>query len=99
MAIGPPAARRSLGWNLPERVVISQRLYDPWQPPMTMRTLPERALLLDNRILEQQKPGEILRKAFVVDDKSTAQQKVVRLGARKGAVYEVLDGLQQRAGQ
>jgi hypothetical protein len=49
MTIGPPAARKSLGWNLPERVVISQRLYDPWQPPMTIRTLPERALLLGER--------------------------------------------------
>jgi multidrug efflux pump subunit AcrA (membrane-fusion protein) len=52
-------------------------------------------LLLDNRILEQQKAGEILRKAFVVDEKSTAHEKVVRLGARKGAVYEVIEGLSQ----
>ncbi len=57
-------------------------------------TAPERALLLDNRILEQQKPGQVLRKAFVVDDKSTARERVARLGARKGSTYEVLQGLE-----
>ena len=57
-------------------------------------TAPERALLIDNRILEQQKPGQVLRKAFVVDDKSTARERVVRLGARKGSTYEVLQGLE-----
>jgi membrane fusion protein, multidrug efflux system len=56
---------------------------------------PEPALLLDNRILEQQKPGEILRKAFVVDAEGTAKQRLVRLGARKGSLYEVLEGLSE----
>lgn len=58
-------------------------------------TAPERALLLDNRILEQQKPGQVLRKAFVVDSDSRARERLVKLGARKGAVYEVLEGLKQ----
>lgn len=54
---------------------------------------PEPALLLDNQIIEQQKPDEVLRKAFVVDGEGVAHQKIVRLGARKGALIEVLDGL------
>jgi RND family efflux transporter MFP subunit len=57
---------------------------------------PEPALLLDSRILEQQKPGEMLRKAFVVDDQGVAKQRMVRLGARKGAMLEVLDGLLEK---
>lgn len=57
-------------------------------------TAPERALLLDNRILEQQKPGQVLRKAFVVNEKSKAHERVVELGARKGSTYEVLKGLE-----
>ncbi|HUU01336.1 MAG TPA: efflux RND transporter periplasmic adaptor subunit [Myxococcota bacterium] len=56
---------------------------------------PEPALLLDNRLLKQQQAGEILRKAFVVDDQGLAHQRLVRLGARKGSLYEVLAGLQE----
>jgi RND family efflux transporter MFP subunit len=56
---------------------------------------PEPALLLDSRILEQQKPGETLRKAFVVDAQGVAKERLVRLGARKGSMLEVLDGLAQ----
>ncbi len=55
--------------------------------------VPEPALLLDNRILKQQKVDEILRKAFVVDEQGLAHQRLVRLGARKGSLYEVLSGL------
>jgi RND family efflux transporter MFP subunit len=54
---------------------------------------PEPALLLDNQVLEQQKPNEVLRKAFVVDKDTVARQRIVKLGARKGSLYEVLDGL------
>jgi len=54
---------------------------------------PEPALLLDNKILEEQKPGEMVRKAFVVDSDSVAHERLVRLGARKGSLYEVLGGL------
>lgn len=54
---------------------------------------PEPALLLDNRLLERSHPGEILRKAFVVDAGGLARRREVRLGARKGSLYEVLDGL------
>jgi RND family efflux transporter MFP subunit len=54
---------------------------------------PEPALLLDNKLLQQQKEGELLRKAFVVDDQNTAKQRLVKLGARKGSYYEVLEGL------
>jgi membrane fusion protein (multidrug efflux system) len=57
---------------------------------------PEPALLLDSRILEQQKPGETLRKAFVVDAQGVAKQRLVRLGARKGSMLEVLDGLAEK---
>jgi multidrug efflux pump subunit AcrA (membrane-fusion protein) len=56
---------------------------------------PEPALLLDNKILDKQKSGETLRKAFVVDDGGIAHQRLVRLGARKGSFYEVLEGLEQ----
>jgi membrane fusion protein (multidrug efflux system) len=55
---------------------------------------PEPALLLDSRILEKQKPGETLRKAFVVDQ-GVAKERMVRLGARKGSMLEVLEGLGQ----
>lgn len=54
---------------------------------------PEPALLLDNKLIQRQKEGEILRKAFVVDDRNVAKQRLVRLGTRKGSHYEVLDGL------
>ncbi len=54
---------------------------------------PEPALLLDNNLLKQQQEGEILRKAFVVDDRNIAKRRLVKLGARKGSYYEVLDGL------
>lgn len=54
---------------------------------------PEPALLLDNTLLQQQKEGELLRKAFVVDDQNVAKQRLVKLGARKGSYYEVLEGL------
>lgn len=56
---------------------------------------PEPALLLDNEVLEKQKSGEVLRKAFVIDDQSVARQRIVRCGARKGSQYEVLEGLAQ----
>jgi RND family efflux transporter MFP subunit len=55
---------------------------------------PEPALLLDGRILEQQKTDEMLRKAFVVDGENIARERLVRLGARKGSLYEVLEGLE-----
>lgn len=54
---------------------------------------PEPALLLDNTLLKKQKEAEILRKAFVVDNQNIAKQRLVKLGARKGSYYEVLDGL------
>jgi membrane fusion protein (multidrug efflux system) len=56
---------------------------------------PEPALLLDNQLLKQQQPGENLRKAFVVDPQGVAHKRIVRLGARKGSSWEVLDGLEQ----
>jgi len=54
---------------------------------------PEAALLLDDRLLAAQKPGEVLRKAFVVDAGSVARERTVRLGARSGQQYEVIAGL------
>jgi membrane fusion protein (multidrug efflux system) len=56
---------------------------------------PERALLLDNQILDRQKPGEVLRKAFVVDKQGTARKRIVKLGARNGTLWQVLSGLKQ----
>ena len=56
---------------------------------------PEHALLLDNQILDKQQPGEVLRKAFVVADGGVAQKRIVKLGARKGTLWQVLDGLKQ----
>lgn len=55
---------------------------------------PERALMLDSQILEKQKPGEILRKAYVEKD-GVVQRRLVRLGARKGSLFEVLEGLNE----
>lgn len=55
---------------------------------------PEPALLLDNRIIEQQKQGEALRKAFVVDEASVAHERVVTLGSRQGSMQEVVKGLE-----
>ncbi|NMB76476.1 MAG: efflux RND transporter periplasmic adaptor subunit [Myxococcales bacterium] len=54
--------------------------------------VPEPALLLDNELLEKQKSGERLRRAFVVEG-NTARARLVRLGARNGTRYEVLEGL------
>ena len=54
---------------------------------------PEPALLLDSQILAQQKANEILRKAFVVENGKLARRRLVKLGARKGSLYEVLEGL------
>jgi RND family efflux transporter MFP subunit len=56
---------------------------------------PEPALLLDNDVLAKQKPGEVIRKAMVVDAEGIARQRIVRCGARKGAVFQVLDGLSE----
>ena len=54
---------------------------------------PEPALLLDNRLLDKQRPGEVLRKAYVVKD-GKAHKRIVKLGARTGSSYEVLEGLE-----
>jgi membrane fusion protein (multidrug efflux system) len=69
------------------RLVVSKR--------QAVLVAPEPALLLDSRILERQKPGESLRKAFVVDAQGVARERIVRLGARKGSLIEVVDGLRQ----
>lgn len=54
---------------------------------------PEQALLMDNRLLAQQKSGELLRKAMVVGDDGVAHERVVRLGPRNGTNYEIVEGL------
>jgi len=41
-----PRQERRYGWTNTPPVVMSQRIYDPWQPPMMMRTMVERALVL-----------------------------------------------------
>jgi len=53
---------------------------------------PEQAMLLDDRLLAQQKLGEMLRKAFVFKD-GKVEQRLVELGARKDSMLEVLKGL------
>jgi len=58
--------------------------------------VPEPALLLDNELLKQQKTGQRLRLAFVVED-DTARRRVVVAGARKGELMEIVKGL--RAGE
>jgi RND family efflux transporter MFP subunit len=55
---------------------------------------PEPALLLDSRVLEQQGEDELLRKAFVVDADDVAHERLVRLGARNGSLYEIKSGLE-----
>ena len=54
---------------------------------------PQRALLLDSQLLEQQSGRDVLRRAFVVDEDDVARQRLVRVGARNGSLYQVLDGL------
>jgi membrane fusion protein (multidrug efflux system) len=53
---------------------------------------PEYALVLDNEVLGQQKAGEMLRLAFVVE-KDRAVRRLVRIGQRNGQMMEVLEGL------
>lgn len=52
---------------------------------------PEEALLLDTRLGGE--PGVQLRKAVVVGSDDTAQIRTVRLGARDGTRWEILEGL------
>jgi len=54
---------------------------------------PEPALLMDEQLLAKQKPGETLRRAMVVGPDGAAQERIVKLGARKGSTFEVLEGL------
>jgi membrane fusion protein (multidrug efflux system) len=56
---------------------------------------PEPALLLDNQLLAEQKEDEVLRRAFVVEDGNLVRKRLVKLGARRGALYEVLEGLSE----
>jgi membrane fusion protein, multidrug efflux system len=54
---------------------------------------PEPALLLDAKLLAEQRSGELLRKAFVVGLDSVAHEHKVKLGTRRGSTVEVIDGL------
>jgi RND family efflux transporter MFP subunit len=54
---------------------------------------PEPALLLDAKLLSEQQSGELLRKAFIIDGESVARERRVKLGTRRGATVEVLEGL------
>jgi membrane fusion protein (multidrug efflux system) len=56
---------------------------------------PEQALLLDNQILAAQKPNEKLRKAFVVGKDNVAHRRIVKLGARNGTLWQVLEGVKE----
>ena len=55
--------------------------------------VPQHALVLDNQVLAQQGPGETLRKAFVVDSGGKAHKRIVKVGARKGTLCQVLQGI------
>ena len=56
--------------------------------------VPEKALLLVDKLLAQQVPGgPLLRRAYVVDGEDVARQRLVKLGAREGSLYHVLEGL------
>ncbi|HQP37413.1 MAG TPA: efflux RND transporter periplasmic adaptor subunit [Polyangiaceae bacterium] len=57
---------------------------------------PEPALLLDENLIAKQKQGETLRRAMVVGPDGLAQERVVRLGARKGTTWEILEGLNDK---
>jgi len=56
-------------------------------------TVPESALLIDNKLVARQQAGQLLRKAFVVDSEGLAREKVLVLGAREGDRWEIVDGL------
>ncbi|MBN1653036.1 MAG: efflux RND transporter periplasmic adaptor subunit [Deltaproteobacteria bacterium] len=58
-------------------------------------TVDERALILDNQMLEQQKDNQILRKVFVVDGANRVHSRSVKLGVRKGSVFQVIEGLSE----
>ncbi len=51
------------------------------------------ALVLDSRVLAEQAPGQVLRKAFVVDDGGVARQRTVEVGLRDDGTSEILTGL------
>lgn len=54
---------------------------------------PPRAMLLDQELIEQQKPGQTLRKAFVLQADGTVDQRTVEVGEQSGGVVQVLSGL------
>jgi RND family efflux transporter MFP subunit len=55
--------------------------------------VPEPALVLDNQVLAKQAPGETLRKAFVVDSGGKVRKRIVKVGARKGSLCQILEGI------
>jgi membrane fusion protein (multidrug efflux system) len=55
--------------------------------------VPEPALVLDNQVLAKQAPGESLRKAFVVDSGGKVHKRIVKVGARKGSLCQILEGI------
>lgn len=56
--------------------------------------VPQGALVLDDQLLARQQVGQTLRRVFVVDAESVAQERLVELGVRNGAFYQVLSGLE-----
>ncbi len=55
--------------------------------------VPERALLIDDVLAELAGDGERLRRAFVVAEGEVARERTVKLGAREGSLFEVIEGL------
>jgi len=55
----------------------------------------ETAMMLDDALLAAQKPGETLRRVAVAGADGVAHLRVVRLGARNGALWEVTEGVSE----
>lgn len=54
---------------------------------------PDDALVLDSQLLANQAPGQILRKAYVIDEHGVARQRIVEVGLRDDGLSEILTGL------
>lgn len=56
---------------------------------------PPRAMLIDQDLLEKQKDGQTLRKAFVLDKDGVVSERIVEVGEQSGNVVQVLSGLSE----
>ena len=56
---------------------------------------PDAGLVLDSTLLATQAPGQILRKAYVIDEHGVARQRIVEVGLRDDGLSEILSGLDE----